>query len=281
MAAHETGFDRETRYLDLRALPRHFPSRLPVRAIGYLRQKRQQVRKTADRLSFCFILKGSGEFRLGRRAWAVRAPAVLVQRPGQYVEHGPAGAWEELYVNYAREVEPAFDALHLLHADLPVWQAHDAALMRRGVDAVLDAMGASGRFGGADRIDRLCEQLVLESLIAEIAPPAAENELSVRGARAYLERCYNQPINFDQLALDYGMSPADFRRKWRGLMPLPPGKYLVQLRMREACRLLVESGDGIGEIAAAVGFGDPLYFARAFKRLTGRTASDYRAQHRA
>jgi len=53
----------------------------------------------------------------------------------------------------------------------------------------------------------------------------------------------------------------------------------MQLRIGEACRLLVETHLSVGEIAAATGFTDPLYFYRRFRIETGATATDYRKNH--
>ncbi|MCX7803662.1 MAG: helix-turn-helix transcriptional regulator, partial [Planctomycetota bacterium] len=184
------------------------------------------------------------------------------------------------YINYARELVPVFEELRFLPADKPVWRAHDAAAMRRCAAEIVGALPRAGEFGRADLIDRLCERLILETLIGYIAPPAAEREKSVRGARAYIENHYREAIVFDELALDYGMSPSAFRRKWKELMPIPPAKYAMQLRIREACRLLAETGMKIGDVAREVGFADRLYFARCFRRAMGETASSYRAHCR-
>ena len=64
------------------------------------------------------------------------------------------------------------------------------------------------------------------------------------------------------------------------MIKVPPGQFVTQLRIRQACRLLVETDKGIGEIARMVGFSDPLYFARRFRREVGEPASTYRQRNR-
>jgi len=152
--------------------------------------------------------------------------------------------------------------------------------MRRSVEEILEALRHAGDFGRADLIDRLCERLILETLLGYIAPPAAEGEMSVRGARAYIENHYREDMDFDELALNYGMSPSAFRRKWKEIMPVPPARYCMQLRIREACRLLEETDRKIGDIAREVGFADQLYFARCFRKAMKEPAGTYRAQCR-
>ena len=50
--------------------------------------------------------------------------------------------------------------------------------------------------------------------------------------------------------------------------------------MLEAARLLRFTDLTVGEIAYRVGFGDQLYFSRAFKRHSGEAPMNYRARSR-
>jgi AraC-like DNA-binding protein len=272
--------DRETRYRDLRAFVRRFPTGLPVRAIGYLPVKRDWVRRTFDRLSFSFILGGEGEYRLNGRTWPVQSPCVFIQYPGTTPEYGPRESWEELYINFVRELAPAAEARGLFALERPVWPVHDAGAIRRGAVGLLDALSDVDSFGRVDRIDRLAESLIVESLISAASPPLGERDRAVQAVRAHIEGHYMEPLDPDELALERGLSPSDFRRRWAAMIKVPPGQFVTQLRIRQACRLLVETDKGIGEIARMVGFSDPLYFARRFRREVGEPASTYRQRNR-
>jgi AraC-like DNA-binding protein len=57
---------------------------------------------------------------------------------------------------------------------------------------------------------------------------------------------------------------------FRARFGLPPHRYLTQLRVDEARRLLAE-GRPPGEVAAAVGFADQSHLVRRFKALLGAT----------
>ncbi|NEY90121.1 helix-turn-helix domain-containing protein [Tabrizicola oligotrophica] len=52
--------------------------------------------------------------------------------------------------------------------------------------------------------------------------------------------------------------------------------FLEATRLREACRLLAYTRMRAQEVGFALGFDDPAYFARAFRRGMGMSASDYR-----
>ena len=55
-------------------------------------------------------------------------------------------------------------------------------------------------------------------------------------------------------------------------------ELIVERVMTEAMRLLRFTDAGVGAIAHAVGYDDPLYFSRAFKRYAGRAPQAYRAE---
>jgi len=46
-------------------------------------------------------------------------------------------------------------------------------------------------------------------------------------------------------------------------------KYLNNLRVQQACRLMEEGNASITKVAAQCGFADPMYFSKVFKHYTG------------
>jgi AraC family transcriptional regulator of arabinose operon len=86
-------------------------------------------------------------------------------------------------------------------------------------------------------------------------------------------------IDFGALANSHGMHPAAFRRRWMHEIGIPPARYLMHQRIKEACRLLVETSMPVGEIAGLLRFEDPLYFSRKFRSVSGLTATEYRRRY--
>jgi len=80
------------------------------------------------------------------------------------------------------------------------------------------------------------------------------------------------------LAVVAGLSPTHFCRAFRASTGKPPHKYLLGLRLERAADLLATTRLSIGEIAASVGYDDPGYFARMFRRDLGLTPSVYRRE---
>ncbi|MBQ4117176.1 MAG: AraC family transcriptional regulator, partial [Clostridia bacterium] len=59
-----------------------------------------------------------------------------------------------------------------------------------------------------------------------------------------------------------------------------PAGYVIKERIRLGCRMLVEDEKlSISDISVAVGYKDPLYFSRIFKKQTGVSPTEYRQLH--
>lgn len=76
------------------------------------------------------------------------------------------------------------------------------------------------------------------------------------------------------LAQEFAMSESSLLRQLRRLTGLTPAKYLKEMRMEEARRLL-ESGTfrSITAVAAEVGYSDSRSFSRSFKKRFGKLPS--------
>ena len=74
-------------------------------------------------------------------------------------------------------------------------------------------------------------------------------------------------------ASSLGVTPTHLNRISRTLSGISAGRYVEARRAREAQRLLAYSRTPIAEIGYALGFDDPAYFSRAFRRQTGETPS--------
>jgi AraC-like DNA-binding protein len=263
--------------------PRRYPSRLALEVLGFLPRKTNWICRAFSTCNFSFILEGAGHYRLGGRAWEIRAPAVLMQWPGVHVEYGPAAPskwWTELYLIYPAALMKAFLQNGFVRKDRPVWQIQDFAAVQEKLDDLRKTLLSPAKENTSDRIDRICESLILESLLGQSRTepePARKAILAIwRQIRARLRHT----PDWNELAASHGLSPATFRRYWSRMSRIPPAQYLSRLRLREARRLLVETSLPIGEIALHCGFEDPLYFSRKFRKEAGLSARTYRETHR-
>ncbi len=93
---------------------------------------------------------------------------------------------------------------------------------------------------------------------------------------SWLEENYAEPVDLASLSSRAGLSPAHLSRLFHRETRYTLTEYLAALRVREACRLLAESGEDSGSIAERCGFGSLSQFARVFRGHTGQSPIQWR-----
>lgn len=256
---------------------RRFPSPFPLASADFITRKSHWIRHTFDTCNFSLILKGRGRFQRLGVTHEVVAPCVITQWPGESLDYGPdpSGAtWDELYLIYGAELMPRFEANGFVDRARPLWPIHDPVRVRALIDEFATLTLSANPERIIDRVDRIAEQIVMETLLAPDSTPAATD--TIDRLLATVRKNFATAIDFDALAARQGMSRATFRRRWAERVSVPPARHLQELRMREACRLLAETTRPIREVAHAVGFTDELYFSRRFHREHGLPPARYR-----
>jgi len=73
-----------------------------------------------------------------------------------------------------------------------------------------------------------------------------------------------------------GLLPRTFGRRFRAATGRRPMEYVHEVRIDEARRILESSSIPVDDIGVSVGYEDPTFFRRLFKRMTGMTPAAYR-----
>ena len=95
-------------------------------------------------------------------------------------------------------------------------------------------------------------------------------------ARRYFNEHYNEPISIQEYAESRNMSVCYFQRNFKQIVKHTPMQYLLTIRVNNAASLLEITDYSMAEIAAIVGYEDPLYFSRLFRKIKGVSPRDYR-----
>jgi len=99
----------------------------------------------------------------------------------------------------------------------------------------------------------------------------------VKAVGLYLQENYRQPYSLERLASTFGCKVAYLLRLYSKATGSTPTRDLIRLRIEKAKRLLVGHPHlEVKQVAASVGYDDPLYFSRLFKRETGTTPSAFK-----
>ncbi len=126
---------------------------------------------------------------------------------------------------------------------------------------------------------------VLTALLVRLgrgaASDSAEDESNglrkrLEHSAAYIHSHYTENLTVTELAEMEHLSESRFRDIFRGAFGVPPGEYIIGLRIAHACELLLTTDLNVSETAEICGYSDVMYFCRLFRRKMGASPAVYR-----
>jgi AraC-like DNA-binding protein len=96
---------------------------------------------------------------------------------------------------------------------------------------------------------------------------------------AHIASNVHRKITLGELATLVRLNPAHFSTVFRQATGFTVVEYINRYRVQRAKELLEFTSDSVVDVAAAVGFSDPYYFSRIFRRFEGLPPGRYRSQH--
>jgi AraC-like DNA-binding protein len=98
----------------------------------------------------------------------------------------------------------------------------------------------------------------------------------LRRARDHIDRCYQRPLDLDQLAAVAGVSKFHFARCFEAAYGETPIRYLTRRRIERAQDLLRAANLTVTEVCMMVGFSSLGSFSSRFAQLVGESPTAYR-----
>jgi AraC family transcriptional regulator, arabinose operon regulatory protein len=245
------------------------------RAAGHSMSRRQH----ADNL-LAYCVEGGGTLRTESGTWPVRAGDLMLVPIGTahtYAadSHKP---WSLYWVHYAGALASTYTEFLGLDEPVAPIGVHPRLL------ADFEALFALRGVGGNERAF-IHAASVLKAMLTDIAALTVAYGNS-RGTRIDLDliqqmmhRQLDRELSLDDLAQAANLSKFHFVRKFKQLTGHAPIQHFIHLKMQHACQLLDSTQEPIKRIANRVGYNDPHYFSRLFKRVIGVSPQQYR-QHR-
>jgi AraC-like DNA-binding protein len=245
-----------------------------------------------------YFERGGGALRLGGREWRVAAGDVYLIAPGEVVGASDPRGFEEaegwavyfppdvlgprtpgaflawrahpLLFPFVRGAAGGAHRLTVSLADRPAWAARLTALdreLRQRQDGYREAALAH-----------------LTLLLVEVGRLAVDvvgdlrlrDEPLLAAVFGVIEARYREPISLQDVARAVSLSPGHLTTVVRRKTGQTVQAWIAERRMAEARRLLVETDLAVAEVGWQVGYGDPGYFARSFRRAHGTTPLGWR-----
>ena len=96
---------------------------------------------------------------------------------------------------------------------------------------------------------------------------------------SYINNNYSQKISLDDVAKEISLCKSECCRLFKTSMKESLFSYLLHYRIEKSLPYLIKGDQTITEIAECVGFDDPNYYAKIFRRFQGCSPHNYRKMH--
>lgn len=232
--------------------------------------------------ALAYIVGGRGFYQLrGYAAQNVPAGSLILIPPGQLYDYGPDPGhyWDEYYVRFdGPRVSEWMSSGYFEAGTVARVGIHHGWKFK--FEAIAECL-ASGLPNKADRAALLLESLlyeITETLDGQSPKPGQVNERIDAILDDISSRVF-QRFDANALALSHHMAVSTLRALVKQQTGFSLGEYVNIVKITEAKRLLRSTDIPVNEIAFKLGFDDPAYFSRLFRKHTGVSATTFR-KHR-
>jgi AraC-like DNA-binding protein len=232
---------------------------------------------------FCFIAQGSKQAQLGEEIFRYDPEHYMIYTVDLPLIFRIDGATaEKPYLGFKLVFDPAVVASVLVESGIKIKRGSASAkamdVERIDVD-LLDAVARLVRL-----VERPSEQKVLAPLITReivfrlLASGQGErlahmllsgDTQRISKAIGLMRARFDEPLRIENVARELGMSVSVFHHHFKSVTAMSPLQYQKQIRLQEARRLMLGEGLDAASAGFRVGYEDPSYFSRDYKKQFG------------
>lgn len=232
-----------------------------------------------------YVISGKGEMTIGGKTYQLSTGDSFFIFPGESVhytsqKHDP---WRYCWIGFkGNRFKHILQRSHIsTHAPIVSVQSTDE--IKPYFDHIISLLSSSEQYTS------LQVSAYLQLLLAKYCQINVPNEQKkydnkstsqrqIEETIAYIDYHYPQPITIEELSQRVGYHRSHLCKLFKQITGLSPLSYLIKVRLEQA-QLLLAQHIPVNQVALAVGFSDPLYFSKLFKRHYGMSPTQYEKQY--
>ncbi|PSL46295.1 AraC-like DNA-binding protein [Chitinophaga niastensis] len=250
------------------------------KAFSHFRERR----KGCEDNIFIYCVQGKGWYMIDKKRYEVN-PGQFFQIPATatYIKYGAdqEQPWTIFWVHFSGKDMNTFNQLlNISLNDGP----RDIPYNEKGLQIWNEMYSCLEMGYSKDNLNNanMCLYHFLSTfLYPEKHFPGTAGKDMIRETIVFMREKLESRFTVDDFSVRYKLSASHFSSLFRHTTGTSPMEYFIQLKIQKSCQLLYGSNIKIKEVAASLGYDDPYYFSRLFKKLMGMSPEQYRAiKHR-
>ncbi len=227
-----------------------------------------------------FISAGRGQFE-SRETGLVEVPEgsaiVILPRVWHRYAPDPATGWTERWIELCGSVIDSLCTRRILDPGRAVVSIEHPDEMLTLMDAVHAKLSRT-LASTSDPLRAALGLQVLAVVTQGAMPRAGARDITDKVVRAEqrLSATADHPPSMPQIARELGVAYSYYRREFKRHTGLSPYRYVQELRLEKARRLIGSSSQSLQEIAEQLGFASAFHLSAAFKKRYGQSPTHWR-----
>jgi AraC family transcriptional regulator of arabinose operon len=122
------------------------------------------------------------------------------------------------------------------------------------------------------------QEFLSNFLYPEEINPSSSRSDKISDSISFMKKNIQHQFSVYELAQQQNLSATHYSRMFRAKTGNSPNHYFNELKIQKACQYLYFTNQSIKEICAELGFQDPYYFSRLFKKFMGISPINYKSK---
>jgi AraC-like DNA-binding protein len=234
--------------------------------------------------AFCVIAQGSKQVLLGEEVFRYDPGHYLISTIDLPIVSQVVEACEERpYLSFRLNLDASLVASVMMESGIQIKNggASVKAMEVSSIDAnLLDAVVRLARLLDTPSEIQVLAPLIIREIVYRLLRGEQGARLShllasggdtrrISRAIGHLRENFDQPLRIDDIARDLGMSVSGFHHHFKSVTAMSPLQFQKQIRLQEARRLMLGEDMDAASAGFRVGYEDPSYFSREYKKLFG------------
>lgn len=244
------------------------------------------VEHAHDFFELSILLRGESFYVIENESYYFDEPTILILNPGishmEYVSENMEN--QQIHIGLRHFNFPGFERNFIpLSSIIVKLGEYDAEFFNICEEIIQERRQA--RFGYELILRSLVNKLIIyllrddqtTTVHKQLDSEDQEKQRLVNDIKLYIENHYNEDLTLDQIAESFYISTATLSRIFKEFIDDTPINFLIHHRLDKAKSLIVENPDlTIKEVAETIGYKDPLYFSKLFKKHYGESPTFFR-----
>lgn len=231
---------------------------------------------------FQYTLSGSGVFEINNEKYTVSpGKAFFIGVPGdnRYYLPKDSDKWQFIYITLCgQEAKKCWDFINQTYGyviDIP----SDSSLIQHVLSTYKDT--TEGKINDPFIASLKAYEFVMECYRYFHNRKKRNSEIpeTITRALVYVQTQYHKPLTLEDIANEANLSKYYFINKFKEYMHISPQQYLTKYRIEKAFQFLQHTDKTIKDISEQVGFADPNYFCKVFRKIVGTSPGQFRKKN--